>query len=349
MVVVTTLTRAQHSEPDTLDVQFHEINVTYPAKDITIAATILFPLQGHPTAGIVMVHGSEGISRKSSHYRSTALKFVSKGISVLIADKRGIGETTGEYLEAPDLHKVSEDIAASVEYLASRKEIRSDKVGLLAFSQGGWIAPLAALKTPFVSFMIIASGSGVSPRDQVIYQRGQELLDDGFPEQEVRGISEYRTVLWSYLGAGTVQGYEAASSALATARSRAWFGKMKFNESLPDPTKLAKKEYDYFRHLDFDPAAAWRNVSCPTLALFGEKDRHVPVHASVEALTMAFEGKSGLLQVKVFPGAGHPLRLVKGEKEMLRSRGHSPDNYGEQPSDYWPTIFGWLHSRGIPQ
>jgi pimeloyl-ACP methyl ester carboxylesterase len=87
-------------------------------------------------------------------------------------------------------------------------------------------------------------------------------------------------------------------------------------------------------------------VSAPTLALFGDKDRHLPVEESVQALTKAFERKPNLLDVKVFSGAGHPLRLIKGEKELL-ARGHTGENYGERPRDYWLTIFEWLRVRGI--
>lgn len=45
------------------------------------------------------------------------------------------------------LSELAGDAIAGVEYLRRRKEIDSERIGLIGLSQGSWVAPLAAAKS----------------------------------------------------------------------------------------------------------------------------------------------------------------------------------------------------------
>ena len=51
-------------------------------------------------------------------------------------------------------------------WLRTQPEIAKDKVGLAGFSQGGWVAPLAALKDRSIRFVAVGYGLAMSMADE---------------------------------------------------------------------------------------------------------------------------------------------------------------------------------------
>ncbi len=62
------------------------------------------------------------------------------GVIVLRCDKRGCGESTGDYKTATDADFVA-DTLAQVAWLKSRPEVDASRLGLVGHSEGGIIAP----------------------------------------------------------------------------------------------------------------------------------------------------------------------------------------------------------------
>ena len=91
----------------------------------------------------------------------------SRGYATLCFDKRGVGQSTGQYIpaipqnSAAVFEDLSSDIAAGVEFLRSRPEIDRNRIGLAGVSQAGWIVPLAARKSN-AAFMLVIVGPTVS-------------------------------------------------------------------------------------------------------------------------------------------------------------------------------------------
>ena len=136
---------------------------------------------GGPFPAIVFAHGSGPITRGQVSGEMAA--FVRRGIAVLRYDKRGVGESTGSFFNVGPgngnnaLNLLATDVAAGVEFLNNFPEIDQQRIGILGNSQGGWIGPLAALKTEKVSFMLMWSGPTVSIGLEIFYSN----LADGTP------------------------------------------------------------------------------------------------------------------------------------------------------------------------
>ena len=62
------------------------------------------------------------------------------------------------------------DVLAGVEFLKSRAEINPRQIGLIGHSEGGMIAPMAAIASRDVSFIVMMAGTGL-PGDEVIELR----------------------------------------------------------------------------------------------------------------------------------------------------------------------------------
>ena len=89
----------------------------HPAGDHRLAGTLYLPLSGPPAPAVVFVHGA-GPAVRGDRYHELARHFARKGVAALIYDKRGCGESTGDWTRAglPDL---AEDALACVRLLAA--------------------------------------------------------------------------------------------------------------------------------------------------------------------------------------------------------------------------------------
>lgn len=328
----------ERTEPGSTGSELREEEVRFSSGDVTIAATIFLPTGPGPYPALVIAHGSERASRKDPHYRESAIRWSGAGYAVLLADKRGVGESGGEYVEAPDLRVPAGDILAAVEYLRGREDIRDAAIGVLGGSQGGWVAFLAAVSGE-VAFVVSISGPGVSVLEQVVYIRGQEMLERGFTGDEVEAASRYRRLLYRYYGTG--QGRADLQRALDSVRTEAWFRRAEFRDSLPPATELTAARFDFYRNLQFDPDSVLDRIRVPVLAVFGGMDRNLPVDASVTRMRAAFVRAGNRdATIVVFPRAGHGLTLVP-EDEAAHSQGH-----GQEPAPgYVELVLQWLRRQ----
>ena len=75
------------------------------------------------------------------------------GVALLGYDQRGVGGSTGDWRTA-SLNDFAQDVVAAAQVLKSRKEIDPKRIGVFGASQGGWVAPLAAVQSRDIAFVI---------------------------------------------------------------------------------------------------------------------------------------------------------------------------------------------------
>ena len=73
--------------------------ITFQNGDVTLAGTLDLPAGEGPFPAIVTVHGSPPLTRNDIYNLNISHFFVQNGYAVLQYDKRGAGESTGEYPE----------------------------------------------------------------------------------------------------------------------------------------------------------------------------------------------------------------------------------------------------------
>ena len=173
---------------------YREEEIAFINGDVTLSGTLLLPLKKGNFPVVVITHGSGPATRAS--YKSWGLKFVKKGIAALVYDKRGNGNSTGEWRSA-SMEDLARDAIAGVDYLKKRAEIDRRKIGVIGHSQGGWIAPLASTMSKDVSFVIASAASGISPDKQSIYHRANVMREMGFSEDAVKIATDLRTKLYA--------------------------------------------------------------------------------------------------------------------------------------------------------
>src|SRR5262249_11200724 len=139
---------------------YTEEAVTFSNGDVRLAGTLTVPPGPGPHPAVVFVHGSGPQTRAS--YAVEVDRLARHGIASLAFDKRGTGESAGDWHLA-DFDVLAEDVLAGVQLLRRHPRIRPDKVGLLGGSQAGWVIPLAASRCEDIAFIVLFSGGAVMP------------------------------------------------------------------------------------------------------------------------------------------------------------------------------------------
>jgi hypothetical protein len=94
------------------------------------------------------------------------------GVVTVAFDKR----TNGYNFRDRDFGLLADDALRMVEYLRSRPDVDPLRVGIWGVSEGGWVVPIAAAKSPSVGFMVLVSSPNVSPLRQVAWALNEQLL-----------------------------------------------------------------------------------------------------------------------------------------------------------------------------
>jgi uncharacterized protein len=263
-----------------------EQKVHFASGDINLAGTLVLPEGSRPHPAVILFHGS-GPQKRDLF---TARWFAAEGVAALAYDKRGVGESGGDFRKVPFM-ELCEDGFGAIKSLQSREEIDAKRIGVWGLSQGGWLGPLAASRSPDVAFVIAVSGPGVSPGEQMIVYYANELRRQGVDEGDVREASTVRRDIWRYMASGL--GYEKIKAELDESRTKRWYIQARLQQDdsfgpLPEPAELSKavgrSEIWFKQEAVYDPVPALRALRVPALFLFGDHDQLIPVDESVAVI-----------------------------------------------------------------
>ncbi|WP_241508006.1 alpha/beta hydrolase family protein [Chryseobacterium rhizosphaerae] len=148
-------------------------DVKFESQGITLAGSILEPKK--IVAAVVIVHGSDPVKRELEF----AKRLAKEGIAVFTYDKRGVGESGGVYvgpsvgtnnIDPANLTLLAQDANAAVTTFRTYLKDKKTPIGLVGFSQAGWIIPMAASKNPKIEFMVLFSGPTITTLEQLRFQ-----------------------------------------------------------------------------------------------------------------------------------------------------------------------------------
>src|SRR5690606_15089673 len=83
------------------------------------------------------------------------------------------------------IERLAEDALAAIRYLQEREEVSRNHVGVVGHSQGGWVAQLAAARSPDVAFVVLLAGPSQTVKEQILTDERNHLAGWGVPPQEV--------------------------------------------------------------------------------------------------------------------------------------------------------------------
>ena len=245
------------------------------------------PATRGPHPAIVGLHPASDGSRDHFLFRHLANALPPHGIAVARFDRRG---------DDVPLDDQVDDVLAVVADLERRPDIDAQRIGLWGFSQGAWVAPLAAARSANIAFLVLLASTGVTPAEQMLYGTAKHARMAGFSADAADRIVAARRVVDDFRRGKA--GPAAAQVAIDTIRDEPFFefaylpARVHDSMSWPD--------------MDFDPEPIFAAVKVPTLLFYGEDDEGSPIDASIATWKRAAQrARNDDVTVVRLPGTAH--------------------------------------------
>lgn len=308
------LVRPQHPKPpfpyEVLEVDFE--NVGGGAK---LAGTLTVPPGEGPFPAALLITGSGAQDRDETIFGHKPFLVLAdhltrQGVVVLRTDDRGIGGSTGEAEKATS-EDFAGDVMAGVEFLKKRPEVDPRKIGLVGHSEGGMIAPMVAVRTKDVAYIVLMAGTAV-PGDELLYLQSALLMRaGGASDEEVQDNRKLQEKIFRLIREepSLDKGLEQARQLL-----REHFAE------IPEAQKAQAGNIEqyvaqhsrvvgipWFRYfVTYDPRTTLRKVTCPVLAINGEKDLQVSPKQNLPEIEKALTAAGNKdVTVRELPGLNH--------------------------------------------
>lgn len=299
--------------------------------DTGLSGTLYLPRSAHPVAAVVATHSASSPLQDATLYAHLKTVLPALGIAVLVYDRRGSGNS-GTRDAGGDFTVLADDAIAAVRSLKADPRIDPRRIGAWGLSQGGWIAPLAASRSPDIAFVVAVSAPAVTADVQMLFSSTNHLRANGHSQAEIARMAATRKAVDDYMR-GTAS-REAAQARVDAAKDAPWFKYLYMGTTVRD-----RATSGWRREIENDPLKNLEAVTVPTLVLYGADDAVVPVARSVERLA-ALAPRKPNLRVHVVAGADHAMQISADLKTSLDPK-HDGTERPDAP-EYFAVMAGWL-------
>lgn len=310
-----------------------EEELTYQSGSLEHSATLYLPDRDIPVPLLIVYHAASGGNVNFPFYEHLRTELPSRGIAVLLYNRRGSGGQPGNF-DTASFEVLADDGIAAAIALSDDPRIDSGRIGAWGVSQGGWIAPVAANRSDLISYAISVSGPGVSPAEQMAFTSAHHLEEQGYDSDVVAIALMLRAAANSYFR-GT-SGQQETQKLIDQYRAQPWFSSVFLPNGGSMPSDVTQSKWNF--EMDFDPTLTIGQMTDPFLVVFGANDRWVSVNQSVEAIRDAYPQPS-MLSIYVSQTSGH---LMSGQDEPSHYAGNRPVE-----SEYIDRVADWIHR--LPQ
>lgn len=292
---------------------YDEEEVAYAGLEagVEVSGTLTLPPEGHPCPAVLLISGGgpqnrDGLILGHRPFLVLADYLTRRGIAVLRVDDRGVGASTGDRsLATPE--DSARDALSGVGFLKDRREIDARRIGLIGHSEGGIVAPMAAVRSPDVAFVVIMASPGL-PGDEYNHQ---------FEESVGRALGESPETL---AAKRVVREKVFAVLKQEEDRSVAEAKLRRILEEIEPPMPEASVAATVRRYLSpwfrfsvtYDPGPTLAGVECPVLAIYGSKDVQVPPDGNAEVVESALKrGGNRDYRIEILPGLNHLFQTAE--------------------------------------
>ncbi len=296
---------------------------------LTLNARINLPEGNGPFPAVVLVHGSG--KDKATDYYPNGDFFAAQGIAALTFDKRGTGDSEGIYTF--DYYKLASDVIAGVEYLQSRQDILDDKIGLSGYSQGGWVAPLAASLSDKISFVIVNYGMIESAIEEAILETRNTLRSKGVKEESLKEVDELTLATVNVVASNFNEGWDLTEQLDKKYKDASWRKELEgttVHEFLKYPKWIVKwigpgrapNELDW----NYESTPILEALSIPVTWLLAENDIQAPNELTIPKI-IRYQQQGKKFDLHIFPHTDHGILMYEEVEGRRVYTQYSPDYF----------------------
>jgi pimeloyl-ACP methyl ester carboxylesterase len=275
-----------------------ERDVTFPSGDLTLSGTLTLPDTGAPCPVVLLIAGSGQVDRDENHkkmrinvFRDVTDHLAGLGIGTFRYDKRGVGESEGDYW-GTGLHDNAADALSALTYLKNQSDVDTKAIFLLGHSEGAVISTMLASEGADVAGIILIGGSA-RPGEEVLKWQALQVV------KGMKGLSKWIIKLFR----------------IDVAKSQ-----QKQLDKIKRSTKetyrvqmIAKLNAKWMREfLAYNPADDLPQITVPILAITGEKD----IQTDPEDLRIMAKLVKSEFEYHTVPNVTHILRIEDGEPSL---------------------------------
>lgn len=290
-------------------VPLREEEIRFRSGDAELYGKLVLPAEGEgPFPLVILVHGSERAAATLSYHRQ--YQFPAKGVATFVYDKRGTGRSQGKFTMQLDV--LAGDVLAAVERLRSHPQIAPEHIGLAGYSQGGWIAPLAASKSPHVKFVLVGYGMLESPAQEDRLETHNAFRAKGFGDAEIRKADEVIDAAYRILKSDLKEGWDEIAELQHRYQEEPWLPLLRDSAAgafLRHPQWVLKtygRSRLFLVSWFYEPLPVVEKLDIPMLWVLGGNDLEAPNEVTIAELQrLKAAGKP--IDLEIFPTADHGI------------------------------------------
>lgn len=254
--------------------------VSFANQEALLKGTLTLPANCSPETPVLLMVTGSGLQNRDEEvfehkpFAVIADALARHGIATLRYDDRGVGESTGEVVNATT-ETFKKDALAGITFL--RKRFKN--VGVLGHSEGGTIGLMLAAEKQ-VDYVISLAGMAISGKETLLEQNRYLLQHSHCSPDTSREYLKILEDLFDQVIKGLTP--QLIDSALLPEELR-----MNLQQVL---VSLHTPYMKQFLQLDLSPSV--RDITCPVLALNGTKDTQVDCQKNLELLKKVPHSKS---------------------------------------------------------
>lgn len=276
---------------------YDQEEVTYSnlSADATLAGTLTLPRSEKPSPAVLLIAGSGMVDRDETAFGHKPFWVIAdhltkRGLVVLRVDKRGIGQSTGNYEDATT-EDFASDVLAGVEYLKSRKEVDPQQIGLIGHSEGGLIAPMVAVKSKEVAFIVLMGSPAVNGEVNTYCQETAISRAMGIPEDQITyQLNFQKQVLSAIKNEPDLEKAEKKIREIIAKELADLSDEERQTTAAALEAQIERCNSKWFRYyLTYDPITSVKHLQIPVLAINGQLDWQVIPSLNLPIFAKALE------------------------------------------------------------
>lgn len=296
-----------------------DIDLIIKTGETQIGGTLTIPNKLKTSSLVIMSSGSGDQDRDETLegfkiFKVIADHLASKGIASFRYDDRGVGTSTGDFVNST-IEDHSTDLENIMDYFKSSEAHAFNDFILFGHSQGGIVAAKAAVGNESVKKVILMGAPAVPLIEVVLYQVRQEHNPTIIPKSLIEdNVSAHNRLMWAIEDNKNIED----ALELFQKSTKSILFELSSSEEVVDSLKIEQeaiaktKEFKIIYALPsltsflyYDPSNDYKKLKVPVLGLFGGLDLQVTIDQNKDRMENALLKSGSDYHFITFENANH--------------------------------------------